>query len=120
MVRYKLTLLLCLLLSLSYSQEPPKGLQSISITGGVFGPLVLPGDLGDWELDPVINRYGVINLTYPKNTIKLGYHRQNIFGEGYLAGIYNHKHKVNLVLYNYDKGGPMLSLSKTITIFKKK
>ena len=117
----RLLLLLILFTSLSISaQEPPKGLQSISVTGGVFGPLILPGDLGDWELDPVINRYGVINLTYPKNTYKLGYHRQNIFGEGMLAGVYNHKHKINFVIYNYDKGGPMISLSKTFTIFKKK
>ena len=97
-----------------------KGLQEISITGSVFGPLILPGDLGDWELDPVINRSGIINLRYPKNTIKLGYHRQNIFGQGVMAGIYNHKYKLGITVLNYDKGGPMISVHKTITIFKKK
>ena len=97
-----------------------RGLQELSGTISVFGPLVLPGDLGDWELDPVINRSVGLNARFPKNTYTAGYHRQNIFGEGYYAGIYNHKLKASLRLYNYDKGGPMLSVSKTFTIFKKK
>ena len=98
----------------------PKGLQELSGTVSVFGPLVLPGDLGDWELDPVINRSVGLNARFPNNTYSAGYHRQNIFGEGYYAGIYNHKLKASLRVYNYDKGGPMLSVSKTFTIFKKK
>ena len=102
-----------------YPNEP-RGLQELSGTVSVFGPLVLPGDLGDWELDPVINRSVGLNARFPKNTYTAGYHRQNIFGEGYYAGIYNHKLKASLRLYNYDKGGPMLSVSISITIFKKK
>ena len=101
-------------------QKSPKGLQELSGTVSVFGPLVLPGDLGDWELDPVINRSVGLNARFPKNTYTAGYHRQNIFGEGYYAGMYNHKSKVSVRVYNYDKGGPMLALSKSFTIFKKK
>ena len=120
-ISQKLLILFTLLLtSLVYGQEPQKGLQELSGTISVFGPLVLPGDLGDWELDPVINRSIGLNARFTKNTYNVGYHRQNIFGEGYYAGVYNHKLKASLRLYNYDKGGPMLSLSKTFTIFKKK
>ena len=97
-----------------------RGLQELSGTVSVFGPLILPGDLGDWELDPVINRSVGLNARFPKNTYTAGYHRQNIFGEGYYAGMYNHKSKVSVRVYNYDKGGPMLALSKSFTIFKKK
>ena len=103
----------------SAQQESPKGLQELSGTVSVFGPLLLPGDLGDWELDPVINRSVGLNARFPKNTYSAGYHRQNIFGQGYYAGVYNHKSKISFRVYNYDAGGPMLALSKSITIFKR-
>ena len=93
-------------------------LQSITVTPYAFGPLGLPNS-GEWDLPPVINRGIVTQFNYPKNVYKIGYERQNIFGSTPVVGIYNKKHKINLDFRNYSKGGVMLSVSKSITIFKR-
>ena len=113
-----ITLIALLLYTLSYGQDPKKGLQSVTGYGYVFGPLGLPNN-GVWELDPVISRGGAVQFHYPKNSYKIGLERQNIFGTTPVLGIYNKKLKLNVDARNYSKGGFMLSVSKTITIWNK-
>lgn len=91
-----------------------------SVTGGIyaFGPMGLPNN-GEWELDPVINRGGYVQVHYPNNSYKLGIERHNIFGTTPVLGIYNKKIKLNIDARNYSRGGFVLSVHKSFKFFKR-
>ena len=108
-----------LLIAMATCNAQSKGLQSITGYGYVFGPLGLP-NAGEWELDPVISRGGALQFHFPSNSYKIGLERQNIFGTTPVLGVYNKKHKVNLDARLYSRGGLMVSVSKNITIWKRK
>ena len=95
-----------------------RGLQSITVTPYVFGPLGLP-DTSPWDFKPIINRGVVAQFAYPKVIYKVGYEKQEIFRETPVVGMYIKKPRINIDLRYYSTGVPAVSISKSITIFKK-